>query len=573
MDEIKGHIRTWAEIDGMGGEDALTPAELQLRDAVVAGEFCKLGENVPPELEPGQTPDPEVHIRAEVLRYFILGGCEKYKSDPTGVWIQGAHVTGTLNIGFHKVPGAIDMSHCRFDQRIDMEQARVEMLDLSNCHLAGLYAPHLNSKGAVFLSDVTSTAEVALNSAEIGGQLDCEGAKFLAETGNALNAQGVKTGADMFLRDVTAKATVNVNGAEIGGQLACNGAKFLTETGDALDAQGIKTGQDVFLGSVTAKATVDVNGADIGGQLSCNDAKFEAKEGFALTALGMKTGQGLFWRGVTAPHAMIDFTDAHATMLVDDTESWPGGGRIELDGFTYDRIIGGATDAKTRLDWIAKGEKPGRFFPQPYTHLAKVLREMGHEWDSRAVLIGRERRHNWHRRQRFRVALDGTVRAWLKSIWYDLRRFGAWTLDCAARLGAGYGYKPFRTLLVIAGLIGITWLFSAQAYNAGDFAPNSDIIQLSDDWVFLAATAPNPADAWSDETAAGRDWETFDPIIYAADVVIPIINFGQTEAWAPSTTRGPWGWHLWWFKSVMALAGWIVTAIGAAAITGIIRRD
>ncbi|MFV1593971.1 hypothetical protein VWZ88_15560 [Phaeobacter sp. JH20_36] len=55
--------------------------------------------------------------------------------------------------------------------------------------------------------------------------------------------------------------------------------------------------------------------------------------------------------------------------------------------------------------------------------------------------------------------------------------------------------------------------------------------------------------------------------------MVPIIDFGQTEAWAPSTTRGPAGVILWWARWAFTLAGWIVTALGAAALTGIIRRE
>ncbi|WP_299554191.1 hypothetical protein [uncultured Tateyamaria sp.] len=73
--------------------------------------------------------------------------------------------------------------------------------------------------------------------------------------------------------------------------------------------------------------------------------------------------------------------------------------------------------------------------------------------------------------------------------------------------------------------------------------------------------------------APGRDWETFNRYAYGFDVVIPIIDFGQTDAWAPSTNRGLWGWHLWWGRWVLSVMGWIVTALGAAAITGIIRRE
>lgn len=72
---------------------------------------------------------------------------------------------------------------------------------------------------------------------------------------------------------------------------------------------------------------------------------------------------------------------------------------------------------------------------------------------------------------------------------------------------------------------------------------------------------------------AGRDYETFNAVAYAVDLVVPIVSLGQEAAWAPSTTRGPWGWWLWWVRWWLIALGWIVTAIGAAAVTGVIRRD
>ena len=41
----------------------------------------------------------------------------------------------------------------------------------------------------------------------------------------------------------------------------------------------------------------------------------------------------------------------------------------------------------------------------------------------------------------------------------------------------------------------------------------------------------------------------------------------------PSTNRGWWGKQLYWLRWVLGAFGWIVTALGAAAITGLIRRD
>jgi len=55
--------------------------------------------------------------------------------------------------------------------------------------------------------------------------------------------------------------------------------------------------------------------------------------------------------------------------------------------------------------------------------------------------------------------------------------------------------------------------------------------------------------------------------------VIPIINLGQEDAWAPSTSRGPWGRGFHWAIPIIEVLGWVITALGAAAVTGVIRND
>lgn len=69
------------------------------------------------------------------------------------------------------------------------------------------------------------------------------------------------------------------------------------------------------------------------------------------------------------------------------------------------------------------------------------------------------------------------------------------------------------------------------------------------------------------------DWDTFNRYGYAADLVIPILDLGQTDAWAPSKDRGDWGKALWWGRWVLAALGWLVTGLGVAAITGIMQRS
>ena len=60
------------------------------------------------------------------------------------------------------------------------------------------------------------------------------------------------------------------------------------------------------------------------------------------------------------------------------------------------------------------------------------------------------------------------------------------------------------------------------------------------------AVAPGkPGAFWSSPGRAGQDYETFNAYAYAADLLIPIVNLRQEEAWAPSTSRSPWGRNAW----------------------------
>ncbi|MBT6864286.1 MAG: hypothetical protein HOA10_02890, partial [Planktomarina temperata] len=80
-------------------------------------------------------------------------------------------------------------------------------------------------------------------------------------------------------------------------------------------------------------------------------------------------------------------------------------------------------------------------------------------------------------------------------------------------------------------------------------------------------------DAWA-QTTSGRDYTSFSAFLYALDLFIPLDALGQEKNWAPSAERGWWvdlGNRLRW---LVQMAGWVITAIGAAVVTGLIgRRD
>lgn len=623
-------IRTRADIDDLLGGP--TEAEERLLAATLAGEECALGVEVPPETD---TPDPSVHIRADVLRYLITGGCDVHSTADRGVDLHGAHITGTLDLTLAKAHGINGLADCRIDNRIQAAQAHFDLLSLNGSTFPGLNAQGAQIKGSVYLRNTKTKATVYLNSATIEGQLSCTGAELLATEGPALNAQRAKIKGSVFLHEITATAAVDLAGATIGGQLACVGAYLQPAEGRALNAHSaqIKGGVylhptveseqekvkrpfyakgginlanseigglyaehvtieasngekallarnltvtgDVGLGTSKIKGEVLLAGAQITGELNCNKATFNNAEGHAFNGQRMRVSQAMVWKGVENTQGAVSLNGAHVFELDDKPEDWPGKERLLLDGFTYDRIRGKVSTSPARMDWLRHGSiYDGQFFPQPYSQYAKFLRDTGHDTQARRVLLERERLVRQYERREMSLP----QRAW-RYIWDGLQL-----------VVVGHGHQPFWSMGWLALLIVLTIVPAHFAWKEGSFAPNAAPVLVSADWKNLEQTEEKPALVWSGETppkdwekprkdaewkdsAQGRDWETFNRYAYAADVVIPIIDFGQTSAWAPSTTRGPWGEFLWWWRWVATTFGWIVTALGAAAITGIIRQE
>lgn len=195
------HICTYEEWD----EFEPTEAEWKLIHAAEHSDGCVLGDGErPPAPEDAQDHDPEREIRAAVLRYLQLGGCKTFQTDDIGVWLVGAHITGTLDLDFTTLHGAIRLLNCRFERHLYMEQTQVAQLDMIGSHLNGLCAPGLDCKGNVYLRNVTCIETVSAIGAEIGGSLEFEGAELTPKEGMALNAQGITVHGGLIWRNMTA---------------------------------------------------------------------------------------------------------------------------------------------------------------------------------------------------------------------------------------------------------------------------------------------------------------------------------------------------------------------------------
>ena len=568
----------------------LTAAEERLLKAVREGVPCFLPTGKLADVVRPTAPSDAVTIRAEFLRILILGGTRACGLDGRGVTLLGGWIKGALDLAFATARGLTRLDTCHFTDVPSFYMAHLKQLDLSGSHLPGLIGQSMQVEGSVFLNQINFTGTVSVNGAKIGKQLSFHGATLNSgEDADgtaiyALNAQGAEVGECLFLSQITATGTVDVTGAKIGGQLSCNratlngGEDAKGKARNALNAQGVEVGQHLFFSQITATGTVDLNAAIIGGQFACDGPTLNGGTGRALHAQRLHVTQSFFFRDVKQVTGQIDLTAAHIGDLADDMDSWPlGTDQLLLDGFTYDRILG-PTTFDARKDWLRVGSHwKGEFLPQPYTQLARVLRGMGHDRQARRVLFEMEKtlgEAQWEKDKRRYLLLRNepsqTVRGDIGGHWFRMWSARLW--DLSTREIAGYGHLPQRSAYWLGILLFAAFCLYWLTWTLGGMVPDSDVIMVSDDWAEAMRQMPGaPAHHWI-TTEPGTHYETFSTLAYALDIVVPIIDLGQEEAWAATTATklGMFAWAATWgFK----LMGWLVTALGAAAVTGLIRRD
>ena len=633
-------ITTWAQVVQLRDNDLLTPAEVVLLEGARSGTTAQVSTTVP------NLRDPRVLIRAQLLRYLILGGCKDFRTQPSGITVNGAWISGTLDLSFTHARGPIDLFNCHLAARAQMVQLQADGLAIVGCMLAdGINAARIQIAGNLTLNGSKIDGKVSLSGSDIKGHLSCTQAILRNVDGSAFKAQGMKVASSVLLEGTTASGQVSLLGAQIGGQLVAIGTAFHNPEGHAFNAQSAQVHGDVFMRYAQADGEVSFMGASVDGVLDFSHATLRAGQGEALNAQRLMVREGFIWCNLREVVGAVDLTSAHVGDLWDDPESWAKCDGLYLSGFIYDVLHGGIS-VPDRLAWLKMGAVSRReFYPQPYEQLAKLLRDTGHRSDARAIMVAKEKEQRKASRTRWRgeaawrqdllnasqmpngarakaievlqkrrpndpdlarlillhpydgsdLGVGAQTLAYAQQQfrgeqhWHNLRVWwrnaGSLIADRIFGVVVGYGHKPERSFYMLLALVFVGWVLAHNAWEDGDFAPTAGPVLMSQSWQTLA-TDPriaNPAKVWSDKymlasdgtptLTAGRDYETFNAVSYAVDLVVPIVALGQEAAWAPSTTRGPWGWWLWGARWWLIIFGWIVTAIGAAAVTGVIRRD
>jgi hypothetical protein len=514
----------------------LSDAEQRLLEGSRSGDRITFGD--------GDLPNDtsiDVEVRAEIIRMLMLGNDPDVPLHAKGIRLRGARIVGALDLQGSDCAFDLALTRCELEKVPSFVNARMRGLYLNGCSVPGISADNCHFEGSVyFRSGFYSSGEIALPSARISGDLQICSARISSSNGTGIFAASAKIEGSVYLGDYPF---------------------------DEEDSELFVDGSVQFSSARIARDFYCRNSAISGDTKGIGTASFsdESKDGLptALSLNRAEIGGVLYLRNNQITHGMVNLSGAVARRLNDEPSGETAAYRIRLDGFDYQTFSDQAdTSIEARLDWLERRPDGVAFSAQPYEHLAAVLNKLGHRNDAQDVLRRKE---------------------------YDLRKaniesiresgHGVWKIpflrvsSALLRWLIGYGYRPTLAILWGVLLIGLLSVMAQKTWQAGDMTPNAAPILISKDWISATQTHPkNPGEFWSRPGEAGQDYETFSAIAYASDLIIPIVNLGQEDAWAPSTSRSVWGKRMWWVRWFAKGIGWVITALGAAAVTGVIRR-
>lgn len=552
----------------------LSEAEKRLLHAVQRGELAICGPN---RVDGDPANDPatvdnwgsEREIRADIIGWLCTDEEASKRVTHPGVQAYGAKITGRLDLSFATVPFRLSLNRCHLTDNCYLRYVRVPYLSLSGTSTQSVDAAGADIGGNLVLGlGFSAHGEVRLQGAQIGGALDCGDGSFKNSGGYALNANRAEIKGTVFLKNASTEGEVNLTLAHVGSNLECDGAHFRNPSDWALAAEGAEIKGSVRLRDVFAEGEVNLLGSQIGGELDCSHGRFTT-----LNFESLAVRRALVWRRME-DFEELDLQGATVGFLSDDEASWPRNKNLDsprrrgivwhLDNFVYGGIAGGPTDAPTRLKWLGH---QGKFTPQPYRQLAKIMRELGDEEGAKQVLFDLESRTRAEVRRRLIAPLR-----WL--------RFAEDTVSDAA---VGYGIYPGRAIWYLGALTALGWIVHRRAQRAG-------------------AMVPTDKDAYAEFHASGHapdHYPPFSPLVYSLENCLPLVKFGQDDHWQPDPTPQPRvnppsaaaGWRarltnllffhlpnratsavaLRWFRWVMIALGWLLATFFAAAVTGIIK--
>jgi hypothetical protein len=449
----------------------LTPAELRVWRAFPRGESVDFRESPDEDTAAGAEWGPERTVRAKVLKALLLSGPQE-EGEVAALRLSGAHVTGVLNLIYAVVEHAVRLSHCHFDEPLDLYSSRLRQLNLRDSVFPALTLGSSRVDSPLRLSRCRARGVVKLGGTQIAGAVFLNGAEISAPdaTQPALQLNQSAIGHDFVATGLRVYGETRLSGASVAGKVNLENAEFHNPGGIALQAEALDANADVRARGLRAHGQIELRGARIAGRLDLSRSHLSHPGGTALRASSSVIGE-LWLYGSDPIEGLLNLRRAHIEVLSFGPEVLPTEVRLNNLSFT---TLTPHLPAEQRLPML---ERDGEgYVPYAYEQLTAAYRRIGDDRAAREVQLAKQ--------LRYRATLP-----WYGRTWGHLQE-----------VTVGYGFRPLRAAI---------WLLSLLATGS------------------IAYGLHNPPALKPSEAPP------FNAVFYTLDLLLPVISFGQESAFAP----------------------------------------
>jgi hypothetical protein len=485
---------------------------VRLAGARIGGDLVLSGAEIVSTTIPDPGEDAPEGSRAPVLPAGIVDPAACVVADRMHVegnleLDDGLSTTGTVRLPNAKIGGYLRLSGAQ----LTAGSPRGIALLADGMEIGGDIEGRDTGRGPI-----SCDGQLRLVDATVRGTASLSGAHLSAPDGYALLGDRLHVGGELYLRRAVCEGTLQMQNLDVGATLDCTGATLtrprLRPDGTprpSLDLRAATIGKDlVCVDGFVAVGGVRARVADVRKSVQFVDATLgtAGRTRYALNLYGLTTTDLVLLPG-RPPAGAVRLAAARVGTFTDAEELWAAESGVAIDGFDYQLIDETRiTDTRQRLHLLEQAT--GDYAPGLYEQLAAAYRRAGHEERAERVLMTRQIR---------RYAEAGPA----GRIWGALQR---WTV--------GFGYQPWLAVcwLVLAWLLGGLW---------------------------FVGHVPTPVD--------DGQHPVFDPWIFAADTLLPIVNLGQDGYWR---LEGPSQW----IATALDVVGWILATTAAAGAARILKR-
>ena len=482
----------------------LTPAEEQVWRAFPLGESVDFRTADDEDVGLGGDWGPERTVRAEVLRALLLNGPLE-AGEIASLSLAGARISGRLDLQYATIDHPVRLRNCYFDEVPRFYASRLRELNLSESVLPGLTAHAMRVDGVLRMTRSRFRGVVRLAGAKISGSLYMESAEIIAPDAEepVLQLNQAAVGDDLRAAGLRTRGQIRLSGASVAGSVDLVSARLCNPGDSAVDAEVLVVEGNFLLRQALVEGWIGLRGARIAGRLDLSYTTLSNPGGQAL--LASSTTMGELWLRQSPPaQGGVVLRSAQIDVLLLEPEVLPD--QVFLTSFAYTSLIP-HEPAERRLAML---ERDGDgYVPHAYEQLAAAYRRIGDDGAARRVQLAKQRR------------LRGT-HPWYARIW-------GYVQDATV----GYGFRPLRACGWLLSLLAI----GSLAYGLHHPAP------------LKASEAPH-----------------FNPVFYTLDLLLPVISFGQEEAFAPD------GWYQ-YLAYALIITGWILATTVVTGVTRSVSRQ